>query len=72
MTTFRFKGCPRCGGDLYLDEDEYGKFLSCLQCGFLRDVAINPVDPALPLVINMRLPGERGRTPGIANKRKEE
>ena len=39
----KFKVCPRCQGDLYLKEDIFGRYLSCLQCGYLRDVqAINP------------------------------
>ena len=38
-----FKACPRCKGDLYEDKDKYGKFLSCLQCGYLKDL----VGPAL-------------------------
>ena len=33
-----FKVCPKCRGDLYLREDIFGKYLSCLQCGYLRDV----------------------------------
>ena len=38
----QFKVCPRCQGDLYLKEDIFGRYLSCLQCGYLRDVvAIN-------------------------------
>ncbi len=36
---FWFKGCPRCSGDLYKDNDQYGVFVSCVQCGFSRDVA---------------------------------
>ena len=36
------KGCPKCKGDLYLDQDTYGKFQSCLQCGYIRDL----IDPA--------------------------
>jgi hypothetical protein len=28
-------GCRRCGGDLFLDRDEDGEFLYCLQCGGL-------------------------------------
>lgn len=29
-----FKACPRCKlGDLYLNEDIYGKYRQCLQCG---------------------------------------
>ena len=33
-----FKGCPKCAGDLYSGEDMYGKFLNCLQCGYLKDL----------------------------------
>lgn len=29
-TRWRLKGCPRCGGDLYLNDD--GEW-ECLQCG---------------------------------------
>ena len=36
-----FKVCPKCQGDLYLKEDIFGKFLSCLQCGYLRDVELS-------------------------------
>ncbi len=25
--------CPRCGGDLHLELDHFGEFISCLQCG---------------------------------------
>ena len=27
------KGCPRCGGDLYENADNCGRYLVCLQCG---------------------------------------
>ncbi len=27
------KGCQRCGGDLFLERDEYGIYVSCIQCG---------------------------------------
>jgi DNA-directed RNA polymerase subunit M/transcription elongation factor TFIIS len=33
-----FKVCPRCRGDLYRAEDMFGKYLSCFQCGYLRDL----------------------------------
>ena len=33
-----FKVCPRCHGDLYLTQDVFGKYFSCLQCGYLKDV----------------------------------
>ncbi len=34
----KFKVCPRCHGDLYLNEDIFGKYLNCLQCGYLKDL----------------------------------
>jgi hypothetical protein len=33
------KACPRCQGDLFLEQDHYGKFKTCLQCGYARDLA---------------------------------
>ena len=34
----KFKSCPKCGGDLSLAQDIFGKYLSCLQCGYLKDI----------------------------------
>ena len=34
----KFKFCPKCHGDLYLAGDIFGKYVSCLQCGFLKDL----------------------------------
>jgi hypothetical protein len=28
-----YRGCRKCGGDLFLDRDEDGSYLYCLQCG---------------------------------------
>lgn len=33
------KACPRCRGDLFLDSDAYGRFVSCIQCGNILDKA---------------------------------
>jgi DNA-directed RNA polymerase subunit M/transcription elongation factor TFIIS len=33
-----FKVCPRCHGDLYLTQDIFGEYVSCLQCGYLKDI----------------------------------
>ena len=33
MNIVKFKGCRRCGGDLFLERDDEGVYLSCLQCG---------------------------------------
>ena len=35
-----FKSCPRCHGDLTTGQDAYGSFISCLQCGFMRDIDV--------------------------------
>lgn len=29
MTRFQFRGCPRCGGDLFINQGDW----QCLQCG---------------------------------------
>ena len=30
------KGCKKCGGDLFLEKDKFGSYVSCLQCGAVR------------------------------------
>ena len=30
----KHNNCPRCGGNLFLEQDEYDQYLCCLQCGF--------------------------------------
>ena len=35
MSSIMFKACPRCAGDLYLEEDTDGEYLSCLRCGYV-------------------------------------
>ena len=31
------KRCPRCGGNIYLEEDCFGSYEHCLQCGYDGD-----------------------------------
>ena len=31
---FMLKKCERCNGDMYIDDDYYGKFMKCLACGY--------------------------------------
>ena len=38
MAIWKLKGCPRCGGDLYLDNDEYDWYETCLQCSFRQEL----------------------------------
>ena len=57
--------CPKCLGDLTMGHDAYGTFISCLQCGFMRDIDVNgtsksaspaPVAAATPYAGEERLP----------------
>ena len=34
MAPVKSRSCPLCHGDVFLDKDEYGWYLKCLQCGF--------------------------------------
>ncbi len=34
----KLKACPKCHGDLYLERDQYGRYMSCLQCGYLKEL----------------------------------
>ena len=42
---FWFKRCPRCSGDLFEETDHFGIFVTCLQCGFSKDIHDPMVDP---------------------------
>ena len=35
-----FKGCAKCQGDMILEEDLYGSFYKCLQCGRQAEVKV--------------------------------
>ena len=34
----RLKSCPRCKGDLRIDQDHYGWYEECIQCGYICDL----------------------------------
>jgi hypothetical protein len=45
----RFRSCKKCGGDLVKDNDQYGNYWLCLQCGWdggeiLRYIPIRKID----------------------------
>ena len=42
---FWFKRCPRCSGDLFEENDQYGHFITCMQCGFSKDAVEPMTDP---------------------------
>ena len=53
---WQVKGCPRCGGDVFIDRDHYGWYRECLQCGYMGvlDVSQVPKSPQSKLTIAMR------------------
>jgi hypothetical protein len=44
---FFFRACPKCHGDMYVERDNYGAYVQCLQCGLLRDVWSGAVSGAI-------------------------
>jgi len=32
------KQCPKCGGNIYVSADYYGRYEQCLQCGYTCDL----------------------------------
>lgn len=49
MMTLYLKACPRCHGDIALDDDQFGRYMECLQCGFLvRPKAEETPSPIIP------------------------
>lgn len=38
MVTWRLKGCPRCGGDTFVDNDADGWYEQCLMCSHRREM----------------------------------
>jgi len=41
----KLKGCKRCGGDLFLERDSEGTYISCLQCSAAY---VKRLEPSLP------------------------
>ncbi len=31
------KACPKCKGDVFEEEDRFGKYSSCAQCGYSKE-----------------------------------
>jgi ribosomal protein S27AE len=36
---WEFKKCPRCRGDIFMDEDTDRSYEKCLQCGYEREIS---------------------------------
>ena len=52
---FRLKACPRCGGDLARDKDQYRDYDGCIQCGYVADLAVTN-QPTYHLSLARNLP----------------
>lgn len=37
----KLKTCPKCGGKMMPDRDEYGAYEQCIQCGYLMDLNVS-------------------------------
>ena len=46
---FKLRGCPKCHGDLFVGEDIYGPYLSCVQCGRYFSVSDVPAAGVRPV-----------------------
>ncbi len=49
------KRCPKCGGNIYLEEDSFGCYGHCLQCGYdcdLENIIESPEQVALSKMNN--------------------
>ncbi len=38
MARWKFKSCPRCGGDVFVDRDLNIWYEECVQCGYAREL----------------------------------
>ena len=54
------KACPNCRGDLYQGQDQFGKFISCLQCSrYLTQVAAGEFKPRTTETLKLVSPATR-------------
>ncbi len=42
---WRYKGCPRCRGDVFIDEDVDRAYVKCLQCGYEKELVRERLTP---------------------------
>lgn len=45
MTSWRLKSCPRCHGDILIEQEQYGYYECCLMCGYRRDIPVAYLKP---------------------------
>jgi hypothetical protein len=39
MEVWKLNACPKCGGALFIDNDTYGRYLTCANCGWSKDLS---------------------------------
>jgi DNA-directed RNA polymerase subunit RPC12/RpoP len=49
LKVVKLKGCKRCGGDLFLERDAEGTYISCLQCSAVYVKIPKPSTPKTKL-----------------------
>jgi Zn ribbon nucleic-acid-binding protein len=47
-----YKSCPKCHGDLALEQDYTGNFRVCIQCGFSQELVVK----RQPMEVTRRVP----------------
>ena len=50
--------CPKCGGTLSPGSDQWGAYLSCLQCGLLEEVDVAAPEALAPYARDVRPGGD--------------
>lgn len=55
------KSCPKCNGDVELQQDSSGKYLTCLQCGWLEDLPAEKRSRPVAVFAQVRAVGACGR-----------
>jgi len=43
LHVIKTKGCKRCGGDLFLERDTEGTYITCLQCSATYVKRLEPI-----------------------------
>ncbi|UCC17938.1 MAG: hypothetical protein JSU58_05135 [Dehalococcoidales bacterium] len=41
MTRWKYRSCPRCSGDVYVEKDNEETYERCLQCGYVKLTGIS-------------------------------
>jgi len=40
MAWWKFKSCPQCDGDVFIDRDLYGWYEQCIMCGYVYELRV--------------------------------